>query len=188
MAAGVSVIHPNVAFLGSCKHHSRISWPGRQPQGTGNGTLGKMLWPSHFAAWFPLQTLLPHPNRNYLLCRIQNERPSWNGKDPSHWQIPILPTLAGSLRRGKMRDVRMGIHVEGLREGCISDPPQGWYGGIWGSPGRVCVTTSGLRVMSAKTKWKRAGEHVLSSAPLPMAPDGDHMESKVKVQQMNLIL
>lgn len=130
----------------------------------------------------------PQPAGNYLLCKIQNKRPLCKGKDPSRWQIPLLSTSAGSLRRGKMPEARMGTRVGGLGVGCGTDSPQGWAGSGWGSPRRVCVTASGLRVMLAKTKWKRAGEHVLSSSPLPTAPDGDHMESKVKVQQMNLIL
>lgn len=39
----VLVTQPHLAFLGSCKSHSWISWLGRQPEGTESRTLGKKL-------------------------------------------------------------------------------------------------------------------------------------------------
>lgn len=67
MAAGVFVIHSHVVVLGSCISHSQIFWQGRQPWGTGSRTLGKMLWASCFAAWFPLQTT-PHLTLTEITC------------------------------------------------------------------------------------------------------------------------
>lgn len=76
-----------------------------------------------------------------------------------------------------MPEARMGTHRRGsgLCWGQLEQPREG-----------LCHCF-GPKVTSAPS-GKRAGQHVLSSTPLPTAPDGDHMEPKVKVQQMNLIL
>lgn len=176
MAAGVLVVQAQVALLGSCEGHSWISWQRGAARGHSKQDPGEDAVSITFCSLVSSTDPLSCPDRNCLLRRIPNERPFCKGKDPSFpfKRDPPLPFRGGGgcLKRGW---APMG-------------GAQGWAVGSWSSPGRVCVTALGPRVTSAQTKWERAGQHVLSSSPLPMAPDGDHMEPKVKVQQMNLIL
>lgn len=138
MAAGLLVIQPQVAFLGSCKCHSWISWLGSQPEGQRAGPWERccehhILQPGfhHRPPLLPWQKLPPAQNPKYNAILQRKE---------SFLSRQVWPSL---LFRGGGRCLEQGWAPTGVA--------QGWARGRWSSPGMICVTAVGPRVTSAQS-------------------------------------
>lgn len=74
MAAGVLVVQPQVALLGSCEGHSWISWRRGAARGHSKQDPGEDAVSITFCSLVSSTDPLSCPDRNCLLRRIPNER------------------------------------------------------------------------------------------------------------------